>query len=290
MGDIIVGSEALSSGVLTRYALQTSYRKLHRNVYVPRDFSLDARSRARAAWLWSGRTATLAGYSAAAMLGSRWLPDDAPAELARVRHPSPAGIRIHTGVIADDEICRVGGMDCTTPARTAYDLGRRLPVETGVIRLDALLNATKTDVAEVMSVAERYRGARGIRRLRTTLDLVDPGAESPQETRLRLVLVRAGLPRPVTQIPVLDERGRVRRRIDMGWPDRMVGAEYDGAHHWQDPAAHASDIDRLEFLAASGWTIIRVSHEHLRYRTPAVIARVRDALKCAEATVVRANL
>lgn len=289
MGYIIVGSEALSSGTLTRYALQTRYRKLHRNVYVPRNFSLDARNRATAAWLWSGRTATLAGCSAAAILGSKWLPDDAPAELARVRHPSPPGIRIHTGAIADDEICVVGGMKCTTPARTAYDLGRRLPVETGVIRVDALLNATKTDVAEVMSVAERYGGARGIRRLRTTLDLVDPGAESPQETRLRLVLVRAGLPRPVTQIPVLDRTGRVRRRIDMGWPDHMVGVEYDGAHHWQDTAAHASDIDRLEFLAASGWKIVRVSLEHLRYRTHAVIARVSDALRRAEATVPRAN-
>jgi hypothetical protein len=68
-------------------------------------------------------------------------------------------------------------------------------------------------------------------------------AESPQETRLRLLLVRSGFPRPVTQIPVRNDRGRVVRRIDMGWPDRMVGVEYDGEQHWTNPRTHAEDIE-----------------------------------------------
>jgi len=41
-------------------------------------------------------------------------------------------------------------------------------------------------------------------------------------TELRLLLVRDGLPRPVTQIRV------GRRRVDMGWPEWKVGVEYDG--------------------------------------------------------------
>lgn len=214
-----MATEELSAGRLTRYALQTRYRKLHQNIYIPKNFTLNAHTRATAAWLWSGRSATLAGYSSAAALGSKWLPADAPAELARIRHPAPRGILIHTGVIADDEVHVVGDMTCTNVARTCYDMGRRQPLDTAIIRIDALLNSTGQGVGDVAVIAERYPGARGIRRLRTALDLADAGAESPQETRLRLLLVRGGVPRPVTQIPVADEWGRVRRRIDMGWPE-----------------------------------------------------------------------
>jgi hypothetical protein len=284
MGPIFLGTEALGSSAVTRHGLQTKFRKIHRNVYAPADIELDARSRAIAAWLWSGRRATLVGLSAAAMLGSRWLPADAPAELARLRSPSPQGIVVHSGDIADDELTRVGVIRCTTAARTCYDLGRRLPEDTGVIRIDALLNHTAVGVAAVAAIADRYPGARGIRRLRRVLDLVDPGAESPQETRVRMLLVRAGLPRPVTQIPVCNEWGRVVRRIDMGWPERMVGVEYDGEQHWSDPVSHSSDIDRLEFLAARGWTIVRVSARHLRQEPNTVVARVQHALKSAETT------
>ena len=113
------------------------------------------------------------------------------------------------------------------------------------------------------------------------LSLADAGAESPQETRLRLLLVRSGLPRPVTQIPVTNDWGHVARRIDMGWPEWMVGAEYDGEHHWTDPARHAEDIERLEFLAARGWMIVRVSARQLRYQSALVVERVRTALQRA---------
>ena len=181
--------------------------------------------------------------------------------------------------IRGDELCIVDGITCTTDARTSYDLGRRLPVETAVIRIDALLNATGTPPSRIQDVAARYPGARGVRRLRRALDLVDTGAESPQETRLRLLLIWAGLPRPVTQIPVTNEWGRVVRRIDMGWPERMVGAEYDGEQHFTGPTDYANDIIRLEFLANRGWTIVRVSARQLRYERAAIVARVEKALE-----------
>ncbi|QVI27731.1 Protein of unknown function [Mycolicibacterium neoaurum] len=275
MGKIFLASEALSAGLLTRHSLQTKYRKVHQNVYAPKDLALTAHTRAEAAWLWSGRSATLAGYSAAAMLGSRWLPDDAPAELARVRYPSPTGIRVHSGALAHDEVTVIGAMDCTTVARTCYDIGRARPMDTGIIRIDALLNTTGVPLEHVTSITERYPGARGIRGLRKVLELVDAGAESPQETRLRLLLIRSGLPRPTTQIPV------GRRRVDMGWPQWRVGVEYDGEHHWSDPQAYAADIERLDFLAAQGWAIVRVSAVQLRYRQAAIVDRARRALELA---------
>jgi len=269
---LVVASEALADGQVTRWQLQHRYVKLHRNIYVLNGLELDAFLRARAAWHWSGREAVVVGHSAAAVLGSRWIPADIPPELARVRNRAPAGIVVHSGELAKDETRVMGDIECTTRARTAYDLGRRLPLDTAIVRIDALSNATGGTLEEVGRIAARYPGARGIRRVRAALELADAGAESPPETRLRLLLVRAGMPRPVTQIPV------GRRRIDMGWPDWQVGVEYDGEQHWTDPSRHAEDIERLEFLAAQGWTIVRVSARQLRYARDDIVRRVRDGL------------
>ncbi|MBP1818973.1 DUF559 domain-containing protein [Mycobacterium sp. OAE908] len=275
--DLIVATEAIATGELSRRDLKRYYSKIHRNVYSRKGMPLTAVDRAHAAWLWSGRNATLVGHSAAALLGSKWIPSDAPVELARVRRPAARGIHVYSGVLAEDEICLRQRIECTTASRTAYDLARRLPLETGVIRVDALLHATRTPVAQVNSIAARYPGARGLRQLRETLDLADGGSESPQETRLRLFLVQSGLPRPVTQIVVLNDRGP-DRRIDMGWPEWKVGVEYDGEQHWTNPDSYAEDIERLEFLATQGWIIIRVSSRQLRYRRQEILTRVRRAL------------
>ena len=269
---IVVASEALANGTVTRQQLRVRYTKLHRNVYARNDVELTAADRAYAAWLWSGCTATVVGLSAAAMLGSKWVPPDAPAELARLRGSAPDGIVLHREQITDRDRFVHNGIRCTLPARTAYDLGRRLPLDTAIIRIDALLNATLATVDDVLDVAERNPGARGIRRLRAALALVDGGAESPRETELRLLLVRAGFPRPVTQIPV------GVRRVDMGWPDAMVGVEYDGEQHWTNPEIHAGDIERLEYLAGRGWLIVRVSARQLRHDRPQIVERVRKAL------------
>lgn len=280
---MVVASEALASGRLTRQELRTRYVKLHRNVYAPRGLELTALDRAVAAWLWCRGDAILVGPSAAAALGTRWLPADEPAELARPRFAATAGLVVRADAIADDEQQTSRAMRCTTPARTAFDLGRRLTGENAIIRLDALMNRTKVSAAQINTITERYPGARGIRQLRATLEYVDGGAESPQETRLRLLLVDLGLPRPVTQIPVTNERGKVVRRIDMGYPEYMVGVEYDGQHHFTNPDAYADDIDRLEFLASRGWIIVRVSARQLRYERRQIGARVRAALAAAGA-------
>lgn len=104
----------------------------------------------------------------------------------------------------------------TTPARTAFDLARHLPRDEAIARLDALMYATPFSAEDVLMLAKRYRGARGLRRLRTALPLVDGGAGSPRETRLRLLYIDNGFPRPTTQIPVVEERGRLVRMLDMG--------------------------------------------------------------------------
>lgn len=281
MAQLIVATEALAAGTLTRRDLARRFVKVHRNVYAPRGAELTAADRAIAAWMWSGRTATLAGISAAALFGVRWLPDDGPAELVRTQPRHPSGIIVHSGAVADDDVCTVRGISCTTPARTAYDLGRHNPFTVGVIRVDSVLAATGITVDEVTDIARRNPGARHIRRLRRVLEIADGGAESPQETRLRILLVRAGFPRPVTQIPIRNAQGRIVRRIDLGWPQWKVGIEYDGVQHWTDPAQYAGDIDRLEFFAELGWRMVRVSANHLKFDRGGIVRRAWSALKVA---------
>lgn len=274
-----VGTEALAAGLVTNHGLRTAYVALYRNVYVPRDARPDAVDKAVAAWLWSRRDATVAGMSAAALHGARWIDADLPAELNRRGRDKVAGIVLHSDVLAEDEVCDLRGMPVTTPARTAFDIGRVSTLENAVVRLDALRNATAVSVAAVASVADRHRGARGSVQLRRALALSDAGAESPQETRTRLLLVNAGLPRPETQIDVRDVSGRFVARLDMGWPEASVAVEFDGAQHWTDARQRSRDIDRIAELEALDWLVVRVSGELLRHRSAVVLRRVRTALR-----------
>ena len=178
--------------------------------------------------------------------------------------------------VLDSEICHVGGLLATTAARTAFDIGRRHHCDKAIPILDALFAATGITVATVLAVADRWPGVRGSRRIRAVLESVDAGAESPPESRLRLILVRGGLPRPTTQIafPAL------RIRVDLGWPEWRVAVEYDGLQHWADAAQRAWDIERAELLDSAGWTVVRVSARMLA-RPEAVVERVRSKLKAA---------
>lgn len=275
------GTDALAAGVITRHRLRTEFEMVHRNVYLRRGQKLTAVTRAVAAWLWSGRAATLAGLSAAAIHRTAWIDDWLPAELNRAGRDKARGIILHSDALDDDETCISDGMSLTTPARTAFDLGRRKGLTTAVIRLDALMHATDMKAADVELLADRHRGARGLVQLRRVLAMVDGGAESPYETKTRLLLVGSGLPRPQTQIAVLNEWDAVLARIDMGWEEWKVGVEFDGAHHWTDPAQRSRDIDRLAELEACGWKIVRVSADMLRYRPYAIVARTRSALAAA---------
>jgi hypothetical protein len=173
-------------------------------------------------------------------------------------------------------------MSVTNPARTAFDIGRRTTSRLQAVqRLDALTNATDVKPVDVEALIAEHRGARGLVRLRRVLPLVDGGAESPQETRTRLVLIDAGLPRPQTQIRVFDDYGDFVGRIDMGYEDLQVGIEYDGPQHWTDREQRDRDIDRYTALLDLGWTIIRVSSELLRYREGTFVTRVVAAMRAA---------
>lgn len=274
-----IGTEALRAGTLTERQLRRSCTRIYRNIYLRRGVEPNATNRAVAAWLWSGKQAVVAGNSAAALLGAKWVDAQAPAELISDRKRPPPLIITRNETLLAGETVRVNGIPVTSPSRTAFDLGRRPGLQIAVVRIDALARATGVTVEEAEALIDLHRGARGIKQLRQVLTLVDAGAESPQETRTRLLVVAAGLPRPQTQIEVFNDWGRVLARIDMGWPEIKVGIEYDGSQHWTDSRIRTNDIDRAAELQRRGWILVRVSADLLRYRPDVVISRVRDALR-----------
>jgi very-short-patch-repair endonuclease len=140
-------------------------------------------------------------------------------------------------------------------------------------------SATRVAPSHIQDLVQRHRGARGLVQLRRVLAVMDGGAESPQETRTRLVLLDGGLRRPNTQIVVFDEGGYPFARIDMGYEEFRVGVEYDGEHHWTNAKQHDHDIQRQVELTAHGWIIIRVSADMLRNRPWLIVRRAVEALQ-----------
>ena len=153
------------------------------------------------------------------------------------------------------------GRQGTTPARTALDLACRYPAGKAVAAVDSLARASQLKIADVELLIERHKGRRGIRKARRVLDLVDPGAESPHETWLRLLAVRNGFPRPQTQIPVYDQFGVLVAVLDLGWEDVKIAMDYEGEHHRIDRRRFNHDIRRAETVAELGWADIRVTAE-----------------------------
>ncbi len=257
-----IGSEALSSGALTRHKLRSHHEAIYPDVYVPTGAHLTAVQRAYAAWLWSKRRGVVAGQSASALHAAKWVDPRKPAQLLYRHRRPPTGIIAWLDRIPPDETQLIRDIQVTTPARTAFDLASRYPLVKAVAAIDALARATRLKAVDIEQCIERHKGHRNIRRARHALTLVDPGAESPQETWLRLLVIEAGYPPPQTQIPVYGRYGDLVGIVDMGWKEIKLALEYEGDHHRTNRRVFNKDIARHEAMTTDlDWIAIRVTAE-----------------------------
>ncbi|MBY8874859.1 hypothetical protein K7640_23815 [Micromonospora sp. PLK6-60] len=291
-GRIFRGSAAISGGLLTRNDLRSSaWRPLFRDVYADASIRVSHPHRCGAVirWLVPAGTA-IAGRSAAALYGVAATSPEDPIDVlvpTGADRPSPApssrrrgpvkGLRVHHADVCPDDVVERSGLPVTSPARTCWDLARWLDVVEAVVVIDALLARRVVTLAALHRYALDRAGERGWRALLRAAGLADAGAESPQESRTRVRLVLAGLPRPQTQW-IVTAAGRFVARLDLAWPEFKVAVEYDGQWH-DEPGQLHRDRRRLNRLLGDDWIVLHVTSRRLRDDFDGFLAEVRAALR-----------
>ena len=271
------GSAAVGAGTLTRRQLRGhTWRRLLHDVYVHRDVPVTHELRARAASVLLP-TGVVTGRSAAVLWGVDLVGADEAIEVTL--DPGSHQVRVEGLVVRRAEldptlVRRRRGLPVTTPEATAVRLASVLRRDDAVAAVDQLIATGVVDLAPIRALAARTRGP-GSARARAVAGLADGLAESPQETRVRLLIGRSGLPQPVAQHRVLDRYGFVAR-VDFAWPELKVAVEYDGLWH-AEAGQFIRDRQRLNRLREAGWQVVFVTTADLR--EPArLLARVAVAL------------
>ena len=246
---------------------------MFRGVYSPIWSTPSLHDRTTGAWLTSNRDGVIAGVAASALHGADWVDDNHPIEILVDERRRQPGLVVRMDRVADDEVVTVAGLPVTTPARTAFDMGRYQKRSLALGRLDALMRAAPFTAEDVATLMSRYGPVRGVRQLRELLSMVDPGAASLKESWLRLLLIDNGFPIPETQIPVFDG-DEPFAFLDMGWRELHLAVEYDGEQHRTDRPQYVKDARRIPKIERLGWQVIRVLNED---RPSEILARVYEA-------------
>ena len=186
-----------------------------------------------------------------------------------------AGIAVRRSTLAKGDVVQVRGMPATSIVRTLGEVCARLSLVEAVVIADAALHDRRIKLHQLVSWADSSAGRRGIRNLRRVLALVEPATESPMESRLRLVLVLGGLPRPKAQVSIHDRWGRFVGRPDLYYEQHRLGIEYDGGAHRN---ALAEDNRRQNKLLNAGVRLLRFTGADVLGNPDLVAGQVRAIL------------
>ncbi len=271
------GAEARRLGVSRRQLRGARYRRLGSGVYRwvglkenPQLMLAALAKRLPAGAAFSGRTAV-------------WLHglDMEPSDPIEITMPEPTGSSRRAGAVVRrtrlgrHEIVRRRGLPTTGALRTVVDLGGRDPLTEGVVAADLFLHAGLVSIGELRGYVSEHPGTKGIARLRRVVDLAEPKSESAMETRLRMLLELAGLPRPQVQVSVHDDEGRFLGRPDLFYVRHGLGVEYDGGNH-RDRLV--DDNRRQNGLVGAGFRLLRFTAADVYGNPETVAMQVRQAL------------
>lgn len=243
---------------------------------------------------------TVASHTTAAALWGMWLPRrlaDGPLHLTRplrLSRPRRKGVVGHQAPLLREDVVRIAGILITSPAWTWCDLAALLPVADLVVAGDSVLRRLDAPVRggylprpdplcrvqDLQDLIDRRSGSRGISTARTALALMRAGVDSAPESRLRLLILSAGLPEPEVNRWIMGAGGRPVSRPDLQYRALRIALEYEGEHHLRDPDQWHRDIERDERLRQLGWVVLRFSKKHLRSENRAATEeRIRSTLR-----------
>jgi hypothetical protein len=196
-------------------------------------------------------------------------PDDDAIHLSVLNtNPNPPrrqGVIGHKAAAASDELLTIEGLHMSAPHRMWFECAAVLSANALVVLGDSLVrrprpryegrSAPHTTLEALSAMIRRHPRTPGRARARTAYELIRVGADSAQETLLRLAILRAGLPEPELQIPA-DPRLARSPCADLGYRRWRIAIQYDGAWHF-DPARAKGDRRVDRFFRARGWTVLR---------------------------------
>lgn len=272
---------------LDRALAEGGWQRVMQGAYVPAGVTITLAVRARAAQRLLPAHAYVADRCLLWLLGVDVLPPGPPLLEAVVPRgvviPRRKGLVIREAMLPAGDRCRLDNkVRCLRPTRAVADLLRRLPLADAVVTADASQRARVCSDAELRQELVAHAKLRGVRQAFAVLDLCDPKAESPPESRVRLLLRQAGLA-PVAQFDVADAAGKWIARVDLAFPSHKVAIEYDGREVHEREDVFTRDRRRQNDLVRAGWIVLRFSAEDLRRRPHTIVAQVCEALRLAEA-------
>jgi very-short-patch-repair endonuclease len=206
--------------------------------------------------------------------------DVEPTNPVEVVAPPHSGLRSRAALlvgryeIPPNEIVSVRGFRATALPRTLTSLCLRRPALEALVAIDMALRLRLVDSDALGKYAEAANGRAGAARLRSLALLAAP-AESPMETRLRWLLIQAGLPRPEVQAKLRNGAAQPVARADLYYPAKRLVLEYDGGNHRE---RLVEDNRRQNLLINAGFQVLRFTAADIHGRPEIVVAQVRAAL------------
>lgn len=260
-------ADAIAAGISPKVLRGSRFRRIFRGVYVAPEIEVTPFVRTQAALAVHPGTAFASHTSAAHVFGI----------------PVPDVPDVHVCVFdAKDRRARPGIVPHVVDPQTTVVNHRGVPVAnlfTMFVQLASMLDLVDLVVAgDAMVRTFHVRPAQLVRACVETDDpcpgpaacaarLVREGVDSPMETRLRLLIVLAGLPEPHVNFKIRDADGEVLRRLDLSHPEQRLIVEYDGRQHVEVVAQWEGDLDRREQFDDSGWKILVVTARGI-YKEP----------------------
>jgi len=270
-------AEARSAGLELWHLAGASWRRVGPETYLWKDLRDDPMHRIEAAHRRLPTGAAFSGLTAAWLHGLDFAPCD-PIEAtvpARAGVSARSGMAIHRSALREDDVVQKRGVPATSLVRTLADLCGRLTLTEAVVIADSALHTRRIRLGDLEAWTLSRPWARGIRNLRRVIRLAEPAAESPMESRLRMLLILGGLPRPRVQVSIHDRSGRFAGRPDLYYEAERLGIEYDGAVHRN---SLTSDDQRQNRLLRAGVRLLRFTAPDVLGNPASVVTEVRAML------------
>ena len=270
--------DAVAAGLPPSILRTSRFRRIFRGVYIADRVPDSPFVRIEAALVLHPPTAFASHVSAARIF--RLPVPDSPDVHVTVFEPKDrrrrAGVVPHV-TTTPAHVVTWKGVRVSAPFQTFVELAVILSLVDLVVVGDAFLRVFDVTAERLVEECERADGHFAAA-ARAAAGYVRDEVDSPMESRLRMLIVLAGLPEPDVNHKIRNEYGDVVMRFDLSYPALKLAVEYDGRQHADDPKQWNRDLERREELDDEEWRIIVVTSKGI-YREPArTIERVRNAL------------